>query len=247
MKVLITNDDGILAPALPALISFVQSFASEVVAVAPKVEQSGMSHAIDFTRPIEIKRVDVAPGARCYSMDSTPADCVRFAVLGLKEHFDLVISGINRGYNLGKDLVYSGTAGAVFEAARLGIPGIAISTGFHDSAFALASLPSLLAYFKENGLLEKHPLYNINMPEAAPKGVRITRQGGIYYTDEFKQTAPEIYEQVGEPAKQTDLDPEADIIALSEGYISITPLSATRTDFAALERIKIKKSFQSKP
>lgn len=238
MKVLITNDDGILAPALPKLISFVQGFAHEVVAVAPKVEQSGKSHAIDFTRPIEIKRVDVAPEARCYSMDSTPADCVRFAVLGLKEHFDLVISGINRGFNLGSDLVYSGTAGAVFEAARLGIAGIAISTGFETFAPALASLPSLLSYFKENDLLAKHPLYNVNIPEAAPRGIRITRQGGIYYTDEFLQTAPEIFEQVGAPAKQTDSDPEADIIALSLGYISVTPLAATRTDFAAIERLK---------
>lgn len=238
MKVLITNDDGILAPALPALISFVQGFACEVVVVAPKVEQSGKSHAIDFTRPIEIKRADIAPGARCYSMDSTPADCVRFAVLGLKEHFDLVISGINRGYNLGGDLVYSGTAGAVFEAARLGISGIAISTGFETFAPALASLPQIFTYFKEKDLLTKHPLYNINIPETAPKGIRITRQGGIYYTDEFRQTAPEIFEQVGEPAKQTDLDPEADIIALSEGYISLTPLAATRTDFDAIKRLK---------
>ncbi len=238
MKVLITNDDGILAPVLPALVSFVKGFAGEVVVVAPKVEQSGKSHAIDFTRPIEIKRVNVAPEARCYSMDSTPADCVRFAVLGLKEHFDLVISGINRGYNLGEDIVYSGTAGAVFEAARLGIPGIAVSTGFEDFKPALASLADLLFFFREHDLLSHHAWYNVNIPQQAPKGVRITRQGGIYYTDDFKQTAPEIFEQVGEPAGQTDLDPEADIIAVSEGYISVTPLSATRTDFAAIERIK---------
>ena len=148
MKVLITNDDGILAPVLPSLIAFVRSFASEVVVVAPKVEQSGKSHAIDFTRPIEIKRVDIAEGARCYSMDSTPADCVRYAVLGLKETFDLVISGINRGYNLGADLVYSGTAGAIFEAARLGIKGDAISSSI--------SAASILAKVTRDRLCLEH-------------------------------------------------------------------------------------------
>lgn len=237
MKVLITNDDGILAPVLPKLISFVHTFASEIVVVAPKVEQSGKSHAIDFTRPIEIKRVDIAPEARCYSMDSTPADCVRFAVLGLKEHFDLVISGINRGYNLGADLVYSGTAGAIFEAARLGLPGIALSTGFEGFDGAIAALPLLYSYFKENSLLKAHSWYNVNIPNT-PGGMRITRQGGIYFADDFKQISEEIYEQVGAPAKQTDLAPEADIIALAENCISITPLSASRTDFSAIERLK---------
>lgn len=238
MKVLITNDDGIFAPALPSLVAFVQGFASEVVVIAPKVEQSGMSHAIDFTRPIEIKEVSLVDGARCYSMDSTPADCVRFAILGLQEKFDLVISGINRGYNLGADLVYSGTAAAVFEAARLGVRGIALSTGFEDFAPAFASLPTLFSYFKNNRLLDMHGWFNVNLPQSEPKGIRITRQGGIYFTDEFKRTSPEIYEQFGEPAKQTDLDPEADIIALNEGYISVTPLSPSRTDFAAMERLK---------
>ncbi len=238
MKVLITNDDGILAPALPALISFVRSFASEVVVVAPKVEQSGKSHAIDFTRPIEIKEVNIAEGARCYSMDSTPADCVRFAVLGLKEEFDLVISGINRGYNLGADLVYSGTAGAIFEAARLGIKGIAISTGFEDFSFAQAALPALLTYFETHRLLDVHPWYNVNLPQQTPKGIRITHQGGIYFADDFKCIAPEIYEQVGDVAAQKDLDPEADITALAEGFVSVTPLSSSRTDFPTVEKLR---------
>ena len=115
MRILITNDDGIGSPVLPALAVWA-SHLGEVTVIAPKVEQSGMSHAIDFTRPIEIKRVDIGEGIRAFSMDSTPADCVRYAVMGMKEHFDLVISGINRGLNLGADIVYSGTIGAIFEA-----------------------------------------------------------------------------------------------------------------------------------
>ena len=125
MRILITNDDGISSPILPVLARRAMEL-GEVTVVAPKVEQSGKSHAIDFMRPIEIKRVDIGDGIRAFAMDSTPADCVRFAICGLKEHFDLVISGVNRGFNLGKDIVYSGTIGAIFEAARLDINGVAI-------------------------------------------------------------------------------------------------------------------------
>ncbi len=237
MKLLITNDDGILAPVLPHLIRFAKTFASEVVVVAPKVEQSGKSHAIDFTRPIEIKEVPIAEGARCFSMDSTPADCVRFAVLGMKEKFDLVLSGINRGFNLGGDLVYSGTAGAVFEAARLGIPGIALSTAPDDFLPAIASLPDLYRFFKDNALLSHHGWYNVNLPKE-PKGFRITRQGGIYYTDEFRRIDAVTYEQVGTPAPLNDTDPETDVLTLFGGYISITPLNPTRTDMHAFQELK---------
>ena len=236
MKLLITNDDGILAPVLPHLAGFAKQFASEIVVVAPKVEQSGKSHAIDFTRPIEIKRMDIAEGVRSYSMDSTPADCVRFAFLGLKEKFDLVLSGINRGFNLGADLVYSGTAGAVFEAARLGAKGIALSTAPDDFAPALQALPSLLSFFKEKDLLCRHGHFNINIPKSQ-RGIRFTRQGGIYYTDDFEKLAPDLYQQVGAPAPLTALDPLLDTVSLAEGYISVTPLIATRTDEAALKAL----------
>lgn len=239
MKLLITNDDGIHAPVLPHLAAFAKQIADEVVVVAPKVEQSGKSHAIDFTRPIEIKEVPLIEGVRCYSMDSTPADCVRFAVLGLKETYDLVLSGINRGFNLGGDLVYSGTAGAVFEAARLGIPGIALSTAPDDFLPAIHSLPDLHRFFKENALLSHHAWYNVNLPKE-PKGYRITRQGGIYYTDEFRRIDAVTYEQIGTPAPLTDTDPETDVLSLFGGYISITPLMAKRTDMAVFDALKNK-------
>ena len=237
MKILITNDDGINAPVLSHLVAFAKSIADEIVVVAPKTEQSGKSHAIDFTRPIEIRETSIAEGARCYSMDSTPADCVRFAVLGLKEKFDLVLSGVNRGFNLGGDLVYSGTAGAVFEAARLGIKGIALSTAPDDFSPAIASLPRLYEYFKKNDLLSRHGWYNVNLPKD-PKGFRITRQGGIYYTDEFRRIDTVTYEQVGTPAAVTDTDPETDVLTLFDGYISITPLIAVRTDMQVFEALK---------
>ena len=137
MKILITNDDGIASSSLPRLADWAEQF-GEVTVIAPCVEQSGRSHAIDFHAPIEIKRVTLEGGREAWSVASTPADCVRFGFLGLKEHYDLVLSGVNRGYNLGADIVYSGTIGAIFEAARMGTRAIAFSCdvdGF-DGAFA---------------------------------------------------------------------------------------------------------------
>ena len=228
MKILITNDDGINSPVLPELIAFAERF-GEVVCVAPKVEQSGKSHAIDFTRLIEIKRVDLVSGVECFSMDSTPADCVRYAVLGMKYAPDLIISGINRGFNLGKDIVYSGTIGAIFEAARLGITGVALSTDPKTFAPSVAALDRISEFFISNRLLERGKLYNVNIPRD-DKGIRITRQGGIYFTDEFVHVGNDMYEQKGDIAKQDSSDLIYDTVALIAGYISVTPLTSEKTD-----------------
>ena len=94
MRILITNDDGVFAEGIRVLTEWAKT-KGEVTVVAPKVEQSGKSHAIDFTRPIEIKRVELMEGVRAFSLDSTPADCIRFAVLGMGEKYDLILSGVN--------------------------------------------------------------------------------------------------------------------------------------------------------
>ena len=98
MRILITNDDGIASVALSALAAWASRL-GEVTVIAPRVEQSGKSHAIDFHRPLEIKQVPLLDGIEAWSVDSTPADCVRFGVLGLKKRYDLVLSGVNHGYN----------------------------------------------------------------------------------------------------------------------------------------------------
>ena len=152
MKILITNDDGIENIGIRLLAEWAKKL-GEVTVVAPKVEQSAKSHAIDFTRPIEIKKVPIMEGVTAYSMDSTPADCVRFGVLGLKEKFDLVLSGINKGVNLGADIVYSGTVGAVFEAARLGIKAIAFSSFPSDQIEASKHFDEVYEYILKNNLL----------------------------------------------------------------------------------------------
>lgn len=236
MKILLTNDDGINSPALPLLAKWAQKL-GEVTIIAPKVEQSGKSQAIDFIHEIEVKKVEIAPGLWGYAVDSSPADCVRFGAHGLKEKYDLILSGINCGYNLGDDIVYSGTCGAIFEGARIGIKGLAISADRPRYLFAAAYLDGVWDYIVKNNLFSYNSLYNVNIP-TAPKDFRITKQGGVFYTDEFVHKHDDMYMQEGDVWGSTGDDPNTDINAIKENVVSITPLIATRTEMAVFEKLK---------
>ncbi|MBO5868463.1 MAG: 5'/3'-nucleotidase SurE, partial [Oscillospiraceae bacterium] len=180
MKILVTNDDSISAAQLIPLVKWCQKL-GEVTVIVPKVEQSGKSQGIELHKPFEVVPVDLLPGVTAYTVDSTPADCIRYAMFGLKLEVDLVISGINRGFNMGGDIMYSGTAGAVFEAVSLGVKAIAVSTGpeFYDRA--TEPLDQVLEFFLKHDLMSKCDLYNVNVvPDA--KGIRITHQGGHFYS-----------------------------------------------------------------
>ena len=236
MRILVTNDDGIQSPSLKSLALWATRF-GEVTVVAPKVEQSGKSQSIDFFRPVEIKRVDF-DGLEAWAMDSTPADCVRFGVLGLDRQYDLVLSGINKGYNLGDDIAYSGTIGAIFEASRMGFKAIAFSTDKGDFSNAVAELDEVYAFIEENALLGCTELLNVNIPPEKSRGIRITRQGGMFYSDAFVSCGNDMYQQVGDPVAGDPHDLTVDINALTSGFVSISPLTATKTDLVAYEQLK---------
>lgn len=236
MRILITNDDSITSPILPGLIRWAKT-KGDVTVVVPKVEQSGKSQAIEFYREVEIKEVDLAPGLKAWAMDSTPADCVRFGVLGLHQTYDLVLSGINRGLNVGHDIVYSGTVGAIYEGSRLGIPGIALSSAPDDLPEALAQLDGVWDWVMAQDLLSHNMLYNINFPREA-KGIRVTRQGGVFFSDGFARREGDMYIQVGAPVTEYGQDLNMDIDAIRNGYVSVTPLAAERTDKEAFEALK---------
>ena len=236
MRILITNDDGINAEGIRVLAEWAKT-KGEVTVVAPKVEQSGKSHAIDFTRPIEIKKVDFMDGVTAYSMDSTPADCIRYAVLGMKGQFDIIFSGVNKGFNLGKDIVYSGTAGAIFEGGRLGIPGIAFSTEPNSFDGSRKYLEVAYNFIMDNSLFEENKLYNVNLPNSHGK-IRITKQGGIYFHDEYKYLGDDMWEQTGYIVTENEGDPELDTDSVRDGFISITPILSGRKNVVAFEKIK---------
>ena len=229
MRILITNDDGINAPGIRMLAEWAKTI-GEVTVVAPKVEQSGMSHAIQFVEPIEIKQVTFMEGVEAWQMDSTPADCVRFGVFGLNREYDLVLSGINRGVNVGVDLVYSGTVAAIFEAARLGHRGIAFSTFPDSQEFASQYFSDVYEFITGNNLFDKNLIFNVNIPDEV-KGMHLTYQGSQYFSDVFTKTEGDMYVQVG--SRIEDVCPDdlkRDTVAIHKGYISVTPLLSSRTN-----------------
>ena len=239
MRILIANDDGISNKGIRLLAEWAKKL-GEVTVVAPKVEQSAKSHAIDFITPVEIKKVPFVEGVEAYSMSSTPADCVRFGTLALGKKFDLVLSGINFGVNLGADIVYSGTVGAIFEAARMHVPAIAFSSFPNDQENAAKYLDEVYDYILKNKMFDDCPLFNVNIP-TSPKGIRVTYQGSPYFSDRFVHRAGDIYVQDGEPIPdECPDDMDRDTVALANGYISITPLRATRTDMKAFEKYRTK-------
>ena len=236
MKILITNDDSISSPNLLPLAKWASKL-GEVTIVVPKQEQSGKSHGIEIRKSFEVLKTDLFPNIETYTVDSTPADCVRFAIVGLERTYDLVISGINKGLNIGQDIIYSGTVSAVMESAYRGIPSVAISTEFESFDSALESLDTIYDFFIKHDLFGKNMIYNVNIP-INPKEIRITRQGGPYFGDNFVPQENNYYLPVGRSIfteqGKTDFDTET---VLVQRHISITPLTTNRTNMEVFQML----------
>lgn len=235
MRILVTNDDGLHASQLLPLIRWCRKL-GDVTAVVPKVEQSGKSHGIEIHKPFEAKQVELSSDVVVWAVDSTPADCVRFAVLGLGLQFDLVISGVNRGLNIGSDAMYSGTVGAACEAVNLGIQAIALSTPPKYYDHATDHLDLVFEYILGKKLFSLNDLYNVNIPEN-PREIRITRQGGPYYSDDFPCIGNDLYRPTGKPIWEDRNDDTLDTDATMHGYITITPLTVDKTNYEAYHKL----------
>lgn len=235
MRILITNDDGLHASQLLPLIKWCRKLGEVTVAV-PKVEQSGKSHGIEIHKPFEAKQVELEPGITVWAVDSTPADCVRFAVLGLDQTFDLVISGVNRGLNIGTDMMYSGTVGAACEAVNLGLKAIALSTPPSYYDHATDHLDEVFEFVRKHDLLSLNDIYNINIP-ANPKKILFTHQGGPYYSDRFPAIGNGMYRPEGYPIWEDSNDNTLDTDATLHGYISVTPLTTNKTNMDVYRRL----------
>ena len=238
MKICITNDDGIASEGLLRLVEWARQL-GEVYVYAPKVEQSAKSHAVEIHKPFEAKPAVLEGVVRAWAVDSTPADCVRFAVLGQHEQFDLVISGVNRGLNIGQDIMYSGTCSAAMEAVALGINALALSTEPETFDEAFANLDKVWAFIREKDLYEKARLWNVNIPLRTTGEIRITRQGGPYYSDDFAPIGNDMYRPIGKeiyaPVEHSEFDTDC---TLRDRCISISPLTVDRTDWKAFSALK---------
>ena len=238
MKILVTNDDGVYGEGLGYLVEFAKTL-GEVIVVAPKEEQSAKSHALNIKYPFSCEKVDLGFGVETYMVDSTPADCVRYAHYGLYEKIDLVLSGVNKGYNLGEDIMYSGTVAAATEAATLNIKSLAISTSHKSFDGVLDNLKKVYDYIKNNKLFDIWNLYNINIPnELGDLEILITSQGNCIFQTTFEPRG-NVYYQCGVPCFENSKEKlYLDTSAIMNGYISITPLVYNRTNYEIYKKIK---------
>ena len=236
MNILVVNDDGIAADGIRVLAAWARRLGN-VTVVAPKSQQSAKSHSINIQTAFHVESADWLPGVKAVAVDSTPADCVRVAERHLRGQYDLVLSGINRGYNLGADIAYSGTCAAIFEAAYSGWPAIAFSAWPGDCEAAGTHLDRIWSYIRDRRLLEICPILNINIP---PEGgdIYITRQGGRYFRDEYDVQEDRTLKARGFSVHDGSFNPEIDVDVVLNGHISLTPLSVDRTDRDAFLKMK---------
>ncbi len=241
--ILVSNDDGVRSEGIEALAAAMKELGT-VYVIAPDRERSAASHSLTLTHPLRVEKIS----NRVYSVDGTPTDCVNLGVNGILrgKKIDLLVSGINKGANLGDDITYSGTVSAAIEGTLLGIPSIAISlvtrTRFRfDTASAVAT--DVANRVLKKGLPDD-TLLNINVPNVPRDeipGVRITRQGKRVYGDmivEKRDPRGRKYYWIGGDNLNSEEIPGSDLEAIEEGYISLTPIHLDLTNYAALRTLR---------
>ena len=239
-RILVTNDDGVHSDGIHALAEALRPL-GDITVVAPHVEASAIGHALTLRRPLRLEqlRPDV------YEVDGTPTDCVNVAFTKL---FDtppaLVVSGINKGLNLGDDVTYSGTVSGAMEASLLGVPGIAVSlarsSGTYDFSHAASAAATIAALVLRVGLAPRTFL-SINVPNGTPKGFKLTVQGKrnhITIVDERCDPRGRPYYWIEEGQNDWEPHDRSDFQAVHDGFVSVTPLQPDMTDYTALERLE---------
>ena len=251
---LVTNDDGVTAPGLLALVQAVRQIpGSEVSVLAPDHNWSACGHVKTMTRPLRVRQVKLADGSMAFSSDGAPSDCVAIAIMGaIEKPIDLVISGINPNANVGLDVTYSGTVTAAMEASINGKPGIAVSLdapehheGELDFDTAAKAAVDVIQKLVAEGLVNQgQSIWNINLPyreDGRYQGVLYTRQGVRLYRDVLERRLDprgKPYYWIGGEAPTGLMDEGTDYWAIKQGYISVTPLQMDMTNMAMLEVLK---------
>lgn len=241
--ILLTNDDGIESPGLAAMQEALLSL-GEVAVIAPDHSWSASGHTKTMHKPLRVGPGRLFNGAQGLMTNGAPSDCVALAVLGvLPKRPQLVVSGINKGSNLGEDVTYSGTVAAALEGAVSGIPSLAVSMdGWERWDFAVAARygAQVAAEVLRHGLPAGN-LLNINVPAGETRGVRVTRLGRRMYRDALiERTDPrgEKYYWIGGDPPVGVLDEGTDVWAVANGYVSVCPLTLDLTDHRLLEQLK---------
>ncbi len=254
--ILVTNDDGVYSPGLLALAQGLRQL-GEVMILAPERNWSASSHSKTMHKPLRIQRVALADGSEAYMSSGSPTDCVALVAGGALETLpDVVVSGINAGYNLGIDITYSGTVACAMEATIKGLPGIAVSTiapfaagaAELDQVALLAKTAQIACEVTAEVLKQGLPantLLNVNVPGVAPeeiRGIHITRMGKRHYASaellERLDPYGRPYYWLGGSEPVDVYDDGTDVSAVKHGYVSVTPVSLDLTDYAMLDTLK---------
>jgi 5'-nucleotidase len=242
-RILVTNDDGVRSEGIHAL-ALALTHLGEVTVVGPQTEASAIGHALTLRRPLRMERLD----ERIYEVDGTPTDCVNIAITQLYKPAgampDVVVSGINKGYNLGDDVTYSGTVAGALEAALLGIPGVAVSQqrtldtyDFTEAAKAGAHVTALVL---KQGIAPRTFL-NVNVPKGKPKGLRATfqaKRNHVTVVDVRIDPRDRPYYWIEEGEDSWEPHDQSDYQAVKDGYVSVTPLQPDLTAYDEMAALK---------
>ena len=239
MKILISNDDGIEAQGIKTLTEYL-SKDHEVVVVAPSENKSAASSSLTLNRPL--KPVKIADNI--YSIDATPSDCVHLALCGfLKDEIDLVVTGINFGPNLGDDVIYSGTVAGAIEGRFLGLPSVAISLASWkgDNFESAGRVAQKVVNAIHTSQLSHDTVLNVNVPDVPYEdiqGFQTTRLGKRHMSEESiqDQENPSLY-WIGENGKESDNGVGTDFHAISNNYVSVTPLQIDLTKYNEIDTV----------
>jgi 5'-nucleotidase len=240
-RILVTNDDGVRSEGLKALADALRPL-GELTVVAPLAEASAIGHALTLRRPLRLEQF--ADGM--YAVDGTPTDCVNIAITTvLKGAPDLVVSGINKGWNLGDDVTYSGTVSGAFEGALLGVPAIAVSLQYTPDGVFDFSESAHAAFQVAQSVLQKglraRTFLNINVPKGRTKGFRVTvqaRRNHITTVNERIDPRGQKYFWIEEGQNDWEPHDRSDYQAVRDGYISVTPLQPDLTAYDVIPAIE---------
>jgi 5'-nucleotidase len=252
-QILVTNDDGVHSDGIHALADALRAL-GEVLVVAPHVEASAIGHALTLRRPLRVEQLR----AGVFEVDGTPTDCVNIALTKLyTAPPNLIVSGINKGYNLGDDVTYSGTVSGALEGALLGVPSIAVSqertAGAYDFRHSAAAAAKIAAIVLRDGIIGPQTFLSLNVPSGTPKGFRLTvqaRRNHVTTVDERVDPRGRAYYWIEEGENEWEPHDRSDFQAVRDGYISVTPLQPDMTDhgaLAALETLALDKTSHDQP
>jgi len=245
MQILLTNDDGIFAPGLAALYKELVKI-GDVLVVAPAVSHSGASHSVTFHQPLVCNKVDINGQFTGFSVQGSPADCVKLAVMQLhKDPIDLLVAGINNGANAGINVYYSGTVAAAMEGAFLKIPAVAMSLSHEENMDFERAAGYCAKVLKRLMPLESGSVINVNIPQLSkgePKGVRVVPQSSKgfeeYYIQQKNEQGQTVFQLAGN-SHRIDGAP-TDTTSLEDGFITITALASDMTNHSKTGEIRVR-------